>query len=168
MCLRGRVEVGEDATRIDRRPAGIRVDLDVLHQREVDHQTVIAHGIARDVVSASPDRDEQFVLARELDGLHDIFGRRAAGDQRRRAIDHGVPDLSHLIVARVPGKNYVSPELSFELVHLCFFKRLHAWLLFFVSVTSQQAGHTITLKASTSSRSCHGRDRFSPPRIAPR
>src|SRR6476619_8314280 len=113
MCLRGRVEVGEDATWINRRPAGIRVDLDVLHQREVDHQTVIAHGIACDVVSASPDRDEQFVLARELDGLHDIFGRRAAGDQRRPAIDHGVPDLSYLIVARISGNNYVYPEMSF-------------------------------------------------------
>src|SRR5262249_38782281 len=148
MCLRSRVEVGQDAPRIDRGPAGIRVYLDVLHQRQVDHQTVIAHGIARDVVSASPDRDEQFVLARELDGLHDIVGRLAAGDQRRRAIDHGVPDLSYLVVARVSGTNYVSAELSFELVYLCFFKRLHAWFLLFLSVASQQAGHTITLNAT--------------------
>ena len=43
----------------------------------------------------------RLLLARELDGLDDIFGRRAAGDQRRPAVDHGVPDLAHLVVARV-------------------------------------------------------------------
>ena len=117
--LRGRVEVGEGAAGLDRRPAGIRVDLDVLHQREVDHEAVVADGIARDVVSASSDRDEQVVLARELDGLDDIFGRRAAGDQRGPAIDHGVPDLAHLVVARVAGKKHVPPEVRFELVDLC-------------------------------------------------
>ena len=99
--LSGRVKVGERASGLDGRPAGARVDLDALHQRQVDHQAVIADGIARDVVPAPSDRDEQTILAPELDGLDDIFRRRAAGDKRGPAVNSGVPDLANLVVARV-------------------------------------------------------------------
>jgi hypothetical protein len=47
--------------------------------------------------------DEQVVLAREHDGLDDIFGRRAAGDQRGPAVDHGVPYLARFRVTGVIG-----------------------------------------------------------------
>jgi hypothetical protein len=117
--LRGRVEVGEGAAGLDGRPAGVRVHLDALHQREVDHEAVVADGIARDVVPAPSDRDEQVVLARELDGLDDIFRRRAARDQRGSAVDHGIPDLAHRVVARVARKKHTPPEVRFELVDLC-------------------------------------------------
>ena len=71
--LRGRVEVGEGAAGLDRRPAGIGVHLDALHRREVDHEAAVGDGIARDVVSAPSNRDEQVLRAAELDGLDDIF-----------------------------------------------------------------------------------------------
>lgn len=53
--LRGRVEVSEGAAGLDGCPAGVPVHLDALHQREVDHEAVIADRIARDVVPAPPD-----------------------------------------------------------------------------------------------------------------
>ena len=80
--LRGRVEVGEGAAGLDGRPAGLGVHLDALHQREVDHEAVVTDGIARDVVPAPSDRDEQVVLASELDGLDHIVWRRATGNER--------------------------------------------------------------------------------------
>jgi hypothetical protein len=79
----------------------------------------------------SSDRSEQIILAREPDGLHDIIGRSAAGNQRWRPVDHRVPDLSHLIVVGVPGKKHLSPEMCFEFVNLCSFQLLHDWLLSF-------------------------------------
>ncbi len=114
MRLSDRIEIGERAAGLDGRSAGGRVHLNALHQREVDHETVVANGIARDVVAAPADRDEQVVRARELDRLDDIVSRPAARDQRRLAIDRRVPDLSDLVVTRVARKKHVSPEARFE------------------------------------------------------
>src|SRR3990172_5136758 len=47
---------------------------------------------------------------------------------RRPAVDHGVPDLSHLVVARVPGKEHVPPEVRFELVDPRALRLHHACL----------------------------------------
>jgi hypothetical protein len=71
-------------------------------------------------VAAAADRDEQILVASEMDRLHNIFGRFAAGDERRLAIDHGVPDLSYLVVIHVPWKNHLSVENPFEPVRCRF------------------------------------------------
>lgn len=57
--------------------------------------------------------------ARELDCLDNIFRRCAARDQRGPAVDHGVPDLPHLVVARVARKKHIPPKVRFEPVDLC-------------------------------------------------
>lgn len=115
-----RVNVGEGAARLDGRTAGVGVDLDALHQREVDHEAIVADGIARNVVPAPSDRDEQVVLAPKFDGLHDIFRRRAAGDQCGPAVYHGVPDLSYFVVVRVARKKHISLQERFKIVDLFF------------------------------------------------
>ena len=120
MCLHGRVEVGEGAAGLDNRPAGAWVYLDAFHQREVDHEAVVADCIARNVVPSTPDRDKEVVPAGEPDGLHDIVSRRATGDQRGAAVDHGVPDLAHLVVSLVAGKKYVPAKVRLELIDVCF------------------------------------------------
>jgi hypothetical protein len=43
------------------------LDLDLFHERKIDHETVVADGVAGDVVSAAAGRDEQLLLASELD-----------------------------------------------------------------------------------------------------
>src|SRR5512143_3463936 len=116
--LCGRVEVGKGTAGLDGRPAGLRVHLDALHQRKIDHEAVVTDGIARDVVSTPSNRDKEVVLAREPDGLDNIFRRRAAGDQPRPAVDHGVPNLAYLVIARVARKNHTPPEVRFELVDI--------------------------------------------------
>ncbi|MNY41307.1 hypothetical protein D3C86_1761120 [compost metagenome] len=58
------------------------------------------------------------MFSRELDGQPNIFGRSAAGDQRGLAVDHGIPDLAHLVVIRVCSKKHLPPEVRFELVDI--------------------------------------------------
>lgn len=118
--LCGPIEISEGATGLDGRPADIRVHLDALHQRQIDHEAVVADGIARDIVSAPSDRDDKVVLARELDSVNYIFRRRAAGNQRGLAVDHGVPDMACLVVGRVVRKKHLPSEVRFELVDICF------------------------------------------------
>ncbi len=120
MCLSRGVEVGQDATGLDLRAAGVHLDANIFHEREIDHESVIANGVAGDVMSTAPDRDDQLLLVPELDRLHDIFGRGAAGDNRGFAVDHGVPDLPHLIVIGISGKKHISPEVRFEFLQLGF------------------------------------------------
>ncbi|WP_312268075.1 hypothetical protein [Pseudescherichia sp.] len=58
------------------------------------------------------------MLTAELDGLDDILSRRAAGYHRRFAVDHGVPDLAHLVVLFIVRKDHFPLEVRFELVDI--------------------------------------------------
>ena len=60
--------------------------------------------MAGDVVTATADGNEQVIVAGEGDGLHHIVGRQALGNQGRPAIDHGVPDLTSLLIGGLSGK----------------------------------------------------------------
>ncbi len=111
------------------RLASARIHLDALHQRKIDHETAIAHGIARDVVPAASNGDDQIVLAREVDGADHILRRLAAGDQSGSAVDHGVPDLACLVVASVARKQDIATEVRLELVDACRSKFIHSCLL---------------------------------------
>ena len=62
-----------------------RVDVHVPHGREVDHEAVVADGVAGDVVAAAANRDEQRMLAREPDRCGDISGVDAARRSARAA-----------------------------------------------------------------------------------
>lgn len=110
MRLRGRVEVGQGAAGLDGRPAGNRVHPDALHQRKINHQAAIADGIASDVVPAAANRYEEAVLAGESHCGDDVFRRNTAGDHRGSAVNHGVPNLARLVVARVARQQQWSPQ----------------------------------------------------------
>ena len=84
--------------------ACLRIDVDSLHRREVDHQPAVRHGSARDVVSASPDRDLEAARAREVDRLCDVGRSLATGDECRPAVDESVVDEARLVVAVVSRK----------------------------------------------------------------
>ena len=66
-----------------------------------------------------PDGDEEVVLVGERDGLHDIAGGRAAGDERGSTVYHGIPDLAHLVVTCVVRTQYVTLEVRFERLDIC-------------------------------------------------
>jgi hypothetical protein len=83
----------------DGAPAG--VDTHTAHPGQVNHEPPIAHRGARDIVAATPDRHQEMVGTREIDGLDHIGDPSTAGDERRPTIDHAIPDGTGLIVARV-------------------------------------------------------------------
>ena len=55
----GVIDVARRAAGIDPNGAARRIDAHALHQRQVDHQTVVAAAKAGAVVAAAPDGDEQ-------------------------------------------------------------------------------------------------------------
>jgi hypothetical protein len=80
------------------------------HLREVDHQAAVVDCVAGDVVAAALDRDEQVLLAREVDGVDDIGRAAALHDQRRSTVDQPVPDRARVVVAWIAGSQDRSPD----------------------------------------------------------
>ena len=92
VCLRLVVDVGPDRTAADGRTAGDRVDADIVHLREVDHDSVVDRREAGDAVAPAADCDRQVVAACEADGHDDVGGAGAAHDDCRAALVCTVPD----------------------------------------------------------------------------
>ncbi len=101
------------------RPRGLpgRVDLDLLHALEVDHDRVLAGAEARDAVRAAADRDVEPVLPRVVDGGHDVVGPGRPHDDVRVPVDHRVVDATRLVVVGVPRGDRLAPNLLAEPLH---------------------------------------------------
>ncbi len=82
---------------------GRGIDVDALHQRQVDHEPVVAHGGSRDIVATATHRDQQALGRGEAHRLQHVGGARAAGDEARPLVDHRVPDTPRGIVSIVAG-----------------------------------------------------------------
>ena len=110
--LRLVVDVGPDGAAANGRPARDRIDANLGHRREVDHDPVVAGGEAGDAVAAAAHGDRQAVAAREADRRDHVRGAAAADDDRRPAIIVlAVPDLARLGVAVVAGVR-ISPRTA--------------------------------------------------------
>jgi hypothetical protein len=81
--------------------AGIGIDANTLHQREIDDKSIIDETETGTAVAATANRDSHVVLASEIDGRDDVGDVDAACDDRRSLVDHGVVDLAYLIVVGV-------------------------------------------------------------------
>jgi hypothetical protein len=99
--LRRCVDLAPDAATTDPYGAGLRIDRDRLHRREVDHDPVVDAAEAAPVVASAVHRERLIVLAREADRRRDVARVRAERKHRRTAVDHGVEERSRLVVARV-------------------------------------------------------------------
>ena len=104
-CLALAVDMVVEATSLDADRPRERVDPRAGHEREVDHQAVIAEGVAGDGVPAAAHRGEQIVLARKPDGGSHVCDTPAPGDQRRPPVDVAVPDPADVVVRSV-GRSY--------------------------------------------------------------
>ena len=80
---------------------GTRVDRDVGHPAEIDHDPVVDGAQAPAVVPSPADCHRQAVGAPEGDATSDVLGVRAPHDDRRPFVDHSVVNRSGLFVARV-------------------------------------------------------------------
>src|SRR6516165_8991488 len=90
---------------------GCGVDLNCLHEREVDHKSIIANRCTGTTVSASPHCDKKPALAGKAQCDHDLPLVCAKGDQGRSTIDPPVPDLSSRVVPGVVWRDEPTTQL---------------------------------------------------------
>jgi hypothetical protein len=69
------------------------------HGGQINEEPTIADGVTCDIVTATTDRDEEFVGSSESNGGDDIGSTSAAGDENWLTIDHAVPDLADSFIA---------------------------------------------------------------------
>lgn len=95
-----------------RHPGGARrrVDGDVTHERQVEHQTAIAGAQPSSAVAAAADGEEQILLAGEAHRGDHVGDAGTAGDQRRVFVDHAVVDASSNVVAEIPGLDQLTAQ----------------------------------------------------------
>src|SRR5947209_2264084 len=80
--LGGGVEVRECGPAFDGKATPGGIDLRALHLRKVNHEPVVAQGIAGDVMPAAADGKQETVVPREVHPTHDVRGGGAASDDR--------------------------------------------------------------------------------------
>ena len=97
----GMVYVGRRATRVHPHRLRLRIHAHALHQRQVDHQAVVAAGEPRAVVSAAANRDQQALVAALVDRGDHVRRVDAAGDHARLLVDHAVVEGTHGVVVGV-------------------------------------------------------------------
>ena len=96
------VQVLPGAAGLRGHPPAAGVDLDALHQREVQHDAVVDGGEAGDRVAAAADGQRQSLAAGEVDRADHVGDPGAPGDHRRTAVVGAVPDAAVAVVVRVP------------------------------------------------------------------
>ncbi len=102
------IELAQQHAALRPTETSLRVDLDSLHGRHIDHQPAVASGLTRKAVAAPAHRREQLMRPRERDCPDNIIHPGAPRDQRRVAIKHRVPKPASLIVARVLREQHLA------------------------------------------------------------
>ena len=95
------VHIAQGAAALGPHSLAPQVDAHAGHQREIDHQAAVAHGIAGHVVAAAAHGEKQVVIAGKVERIDHVSRAGAAGDRRRALVRAGVPDDAHLVVG--PG-----------------------------------------------------------------
>ena len=123
------IEIRKRGTPLDGDAACVRVDARGLHLREVDYDTVVAHGIAGNVVPTAADGEDEPIVSCKVYGKDDVRRRSAPSDERRVLIDHGVPDLTCAFVRIIAWQKNLSFETAFQLFELGSLECIHVLLL---------------------------------------
>ncbi len=108
------VEVAKRGARFDIGATGGRIDAHRFHRRQVDHQSVIADGAARDVVSTAAHREQQVVVAREGHRAADVGDSRAANDRCRATVDHRIPYAARFVETGVARQQHLPSRRGFQ------------------------------------------------------
>ncbi|MDT4856016.1 hypothetical protein FQZ97_903910 [compost metagenome] len=103
------VYVGEEGAGLGKGAGPGGVDPHRLHRGKIDHHAAFADGGARDVVAAAAHGHRQTVLAREIHRQPHVRDARASQNDRRAAVDHGIPDFAGIVVARRAGNQDLAP-----------------------------------------------------------
>ena len=117
-AVRGRrvVEVAPRRSAAGQRDLAHRIDDDIAHAAQVDHQTAIHAREAGRVVTAAAHGEREIVGARELHRTLDVTRALAERDARGTTVDHAVPHGAPRVVVRGAGKDHFAVELVREVV----------------------------------------------------
>ena len=75
--------------------------MNTTHQREVDHQAVVANRLAGDAMSTAPHGNKHAKSAREVDRVDNVGSPGAPDDERWAFVDGRIPNPSYPIVVGV-------------------------------------------------------------------
>ena len=104
------VDLAPQAAAANPNRTSLRIDLNVLHEREIGDHSAVAGAQPGAVVAAASHCQEQIVVAGKGDDLRDVVGPLAARDQRRPLVDHRVVDLARLAEVGVVGCDQLSAQ----------------------------------------------------------
>ena len=93
----------------------VGIDLDPLHFGEVDHHPAVRDGAARDVMTATANRNLKPTPARKSERRGDVTRRPAADDHSRPPVDQAVVDRTSSVIAGVTRFKDRPGDLSGEL-----------------------------------------------------
>jgi hypothetical protein len=118
------IEVAQGGAAAGTHHARVRIDPHRAHAGQIDHQAIVAQGIAGDVVAAAAHRQRQAVVAREGDRGQHVGGAAAAGDEGRTPLDHRVPEGARALVVGIARLQQRPPECGLEVLdHVAFHVR---------------------------------------------
>src|SRR5579859_847527 len=116
MRMRGPVEIGPCAAWLRPGCSGSWISINLLHAREIDDNAVITGRVTSHVVGTAANRDQQILVASEVHARQNILRGLTAGDQRRSAVNHPIPDLAGVVVGLVAGNDDRASQLVCECV----------------------------------------------------
>ena len=96
---------------------GTRIHPNAAHQRQVQHQSVVTRGSARNAVAAATHRQQQVVRAGEVDRRDDIGGAAAVSDQGWPLVHDAIPEEAALVVARISWADQAASQIGRECLY---------------------------------------------------
>ena len=106
--LRRGIDRPQQATTCEPRPASARINGDLLHFREVDHQAAITGAETCKAMSSATDGSEKSGLRRGAHRALYVFHIRALRNQSGRAVKHAIPDAAGIFVADLAGTQQIT------------------------------------------------------------
>jgi len=114
--LRRAHEVARRGSALDARHTPRRVDGNRSHPRTIDHDTIVAQGSSRKIMSSTPDGERHPMRARPTNGVNNVLGIRAASERRGAFVYLPIPKLTHLIIIGAFGKDDIASEERCEIL----------------------------------------------------
>ena len=117
------VHVAEQAAAGNVGDALALVDAHAAHQREIDHQALVAGRLARMAMPAALHGHEQARAAREIDGSANVGDAARLHDERRKLADRRVQHAPRVVVRGMARQQQIAAEALTELLHGGAFQR---------------------------------------------
>ena len=106
---------GDAPLGLDRLAAGI--DPDAFHRTQVDDEATLTDAMAGRMVSTPAHGHEHLVRLGKAHGGEHIGDARAACDQRRSLVDHGVKHRAGRVIAVIAGTEQGPAQARLEVLH---------------------------------------------------